>query len=1137
MRHVALEDRYRQLEGRVLLSGVQALVRVPLDQRRLDAAAGLATAGFVTGYPGSPLAGYDLELARRGALLAEHDIVHRPALNEELAATAVAGSQLAMLQPERTHDGVSAIWYGKAPGLDRGSDALRHGNLMGTTELGGVLVCVGDDPQATSSSVPSTSEPTLYSLAMPVLSPADPADLLHLGLHGIALSRASGLWAGLRISASVAGATQSVELDLAGFRVVEPDREIDGVSFRHRVSAQLLGATLIELESGLYGPRLEMARRYGVANELNRVLARSHDDVLGVVAAGPAYLALRHALHALGIDGPDLARTGVRLLKVAMPYPLDRATVRDFARGLREVLVVEDKRAFLETLVRDALYGMPDAPAVTGQHDDHGRALIPVTGEVDADVLARALAQRVLAHRESAAVRAWLERPRPAPPAPLVLARSAYFCSGCPHSTGVKVPPGTYVGSGSGCHGLAIQMGTRQVGTVVGRFQMGGEGAMWNGMSPFVSSTHFTQNLGDGTLAHSGSLAIRAAVAAGVNITYKILVNSTVAMTGGQAIPGGRSMADLVRHLHAEGVARVMITTASPQAYRDLPASVTVWPRERIIEAQERLAAIPGVTVLLHDQECAAELRRRRKRAQAETPRRHVFINTLLCEGCGDCGAFSNCLSVRPITTRRGRKTQIHQQSCNFDYSCLQGDCPALVSVEPGSRAHRELAPVPDSAQLAEPLAHGPRDVTVRLAGIGGTGVLTAAQLIAMAAHLEGRHVRGMDQTGIAQKGGAVISDLRISDEELDTTSRLGAEECDVYLGADPLVAADHRHLVAASATRTVAVMTSSTTPTGRQVADADLEGPTLAQLRARVDARTRAEQNVWLDAAELAQRHVGSEAHANVLLLGAALQSGVLGLSPAALERAIEINGVDVEANLRALRVGRAAVSGQLSDAVAPVADPPAEPVERLIDTLDLNPELRELVLDRAADLADYQDLGYARRYVEALRPLLVADARHGREDRALSRAAAEQAYRLMAYKDEYEVARLHLSDQFRTELAAAFGEDARVTYHLKAWGRHSGRRTKIAVRVGAPSAFRALRAMRRLRGRALDPFGHSHERRRADAERDTYLSALGTWANSLGGSDYDEILTRALAPALIRGFGNVRDASRVAHDVTHAP
>jgi indolepyruvate ferredoxin oxidoreductase len=1132
--NVSLLDRYRATDGRVLLSGVQALVRLAMDQRRADLAAGLDTAGFISGYPGSPLAGLDLELTRRADLLADLGVVHRPGLNEELAATAVAGSQLAMTRPDHTKEGVFAIWYGKAPGLDRASDALRHGNLMGAHRRGGVLVCVGDDPQAKSSSVPSTSEPALYSLAMPILAPADPREILDLGRHGFALSRLCGLWVGMRIPASVADCTLTVEVGAQRVRPVEPDLVVDGAPFAHQVSAQLLGAKLIELESSLYGPRIEIARRYARVNALNQVTARGANDVLGIAAAGPAYLSVVRALRRVGLGIDDLAQAGVRLLKVSMPFPLDEGLIQEFAADLEEILVVEDKRAFLETLIKGALYRVEGAPAIVGKVDEEGRVLVPATGEVDPDALAAVIAGRLLRRRAVDSVQRWTERARPVSPEPLSIVRGAYFCSGCPHNTSVRVPEGAIVGSGSGCHGLAIQMDSRQVGTVVGRFQMGGEGAMWNGMAPFVSTPHFFQNLGDGTLAHSGSLAIRAAVASKVNITFKLLVNDTVAMTGGQPIAGGRGVGDLVRQLLAEGVGRIIVTSDEPRRDRakGLPRGVEVWPRRRLVEAQSLLAGIPGVTVLLHDQECAAELRRKRKRGLAATPRERVHVNTRLCERCGDCGTASNCLSVRSVETPFGTKTQIHQESCNLDLSCLNGRCPALVTVRTSSTSEE---PTRDIAVLAvaDPPSHVTRDAfTVRLTGIGGTGVLTVAQVIAMAAHLEGRHVRELDQTGIAQKGGAVVSDLRLGTSAELTTARLGEEECDLYLGCDVLVAATSPNLMVASSQRTVAVTSTAMVPIGRQIADSTIVTPPLDMMRERIDARSRPELNVWIDASRLAHQRLGSDGYANVLLLGAAFQAGALPLSSASIERAIELNGVDVEANRQAFRLGRHEVASRLEERSGPGEGPVAPMardarLESLVSTVGATPGgvLDDLVRRRVADLVDYQDREYAREYTRVLALARAADEGLGLGDGAFSRAAAVELHRLMAYKDEYEVARLHLSQGAHDELEGAFGAKRRVTYHLMPPTLGTlGLKRKIRLRWSATFGFHALRVARRLRGTSLDPFGRSAERREERRVRDNYVATLEHLSETLRADTYESAVEMANLPSEIRGFGEIK-------------
>ena len=1142
----AHDGRDAAARGETLATGVQALVRLPMDQRRADVAAGLRTAGFVTGYPGSPLAGYDAELGRQQRRLSELGIVHQPALNEELAATAVAGTQLVSLQPGRDVAGVCALWYGKAPGLDRAGDAVRHGNLMGAAPSGGVLVCVGDDPEAKSSSVPSASEPAFYALGLPFLAPADPQEVLDLGLHGFALSRASGLWVGMRIPASVADALQTLQLQPGRVVPAVPEVTVEGRRFVHTPSAHLLGATLIELERSLYGPRLETARAYAEMNGLNRVTSRGPDDVLGVAAAGPAYLAVRHALERLGLDERALARAGVRLLKIGLPYPLDAGVVRQFAEGLHEVVVVEDKRGFLELLVKEALYGMTGAPAVVGKRDELGQELIPSTGEVGADLLVTALAGRLLRHRELPDVRhaaAIAGARRPAGP-PLALARTAYFCSGCPHNTGVKVPADALVGSGSGCHGLAIQMAPRQAGNVVGRFQMGGEGAMWNGMAPFVSAGHFFQNLGDGTFAHSGSQAIRASVASGVDITYKLLTNSVVAMTGGQPIPGGRPLADLTRVLLAEGVKKIIVTTDDRRrpAYADLPKGVEVWDRRRILAAEASLAKIPGVTVLVHDQPCALERRRRTRRAGGARSRR-VFINPYACDGCGDCGAKSNCVSVRPVRSALQPRTEIHQESCNLDYTCLEGDCPAMLTVEPSSPARSSQAPAwtpLDAARLPapEPTAHRGA-FTVRVAGVGGTGIITTARLIAVAAQLGGRAVRGLDQTGIAQKGGSVCSDLRVAPDPAVGPHRLGAGECDLYLGCDLLVAADPRHLAVASPERTVAVMSTEAVPTGREVADRTIFRPSTAELRARVERRTRAAASVWIDAQELSRRRFGSDVYANVLLLGAACQRGALPLDPALLEEAIRRNNVATEENVQAFRYGRLLAAGPEAarrtseTAEADMAGHPAlgAGASGLVPLVGAPPgsELERIVATRVSDLVAYQDRAYARLYAETVgRCRAAEETRCGTGDGPFARAVAVQLHRLMAYRDEYEVARLHRLPRLRGEIESRFGPNARVRYHLRPPVlRRLGLERKLAVGRGAGVAFGILTSARRLRGTPLDPFGHSALRRLERACRDEYTAVVTELCESLDAGCHDRAVAIAALPGTVRGYGPAKLAA----------
>ncbi|MGD0703410.1 MAG: indolepyruvate ferredoxin oxidoreductase family protein, partial [Trebonia sp.] len=827
-----LDQRYLRRDGTIYLTGLQALVRMLLDRSRHDEGDGLRTASYVSGYEGSPLAGYDLELARQRGLLREHRIIHQPGLNEELAATAVSGTQLIGSASQRgkaggeteptnkvgpantagvgdaTYDGVTGIWYGKAPGLDRATDALRHANLIGTAPTGGAVALVGDDPAAKSSTVPSASELALADLALPTFYPADPAEVLLHGLHAVELSRASGLWSAIKVATAVAdsAATATVSAQWS-----PPD--LSGLpggltAYRHRPNAHLLGAALAELERGQQLSRLPIAVEYIRRSGLNAVIGAPKARI-GLVAAGKTYLDLRQALDALGLA--DLDASGIRLLKLGVVFPLEPSVVTAFAAGLDQIVVVEDKRPFLEDAVKSVLYGRAGAPAVYGKRDRDGSALFSSFGELDADAVAAGLArhlERAGVGPMSAAVTAPARPRRERIMLPLA-PRTPYFCSGCPHNSSTKVAPGTLVGGGIGCHAMVLLMPEEQVGTVTGLSQMGGEGAQWIGMAPFVRQRHFVQNIGDGTFTHSGSLAIRAAVAAGVNVTFKLLRNSAVAMTGGQQAMGELPIGRLLDLLAAEGVRKVVVTSDDPAGLRrQLGHRADIRHRDNLLDVQRELAAVEGVTVLVHDQECAAEKRRKRRRGKAAAPAERVFINERVCEGCGDCGATSNCLSVQPVATEFGRKTRINQSSCNLDFSCLAGDCPSFLSITPAARVRPRVEPV---EQPAEPTRTFDADgFALRITGVGGTGVVTIAQILATAAAAEGRHVRTLDQTGLAQKGGAVVSDLKIDTRLTEHAAKLADGECDLYLGCDSLVATDGANLRVADPERTVAVVSTA---------------------------------------------------------------------------------------------------------------------------------------------------------------------------------------------------------------------------------------------------------------------------------------------------------------------------------------
>ena len=814
---LALEQKYRLETGRVLMSGVQALVRLPLDQHRADRRRGLDTATLISGYRGSPLGGLDQTVERHRDLLREHQVVFISGVNEDLGATAVLGSQLAHLYGGARHDGVLGMWYGKAPGVDRSGDILRHANFAGIGRHGGVLALAGDDPQAKSSTLPTASEVAFYDFQMPVLFPGSVQDILDLGRLGFELSRYSGLWVAFKVVTDVADAVGTAEVDPDRVRIVDPAFVHDGRPWETRPIPGLLPPYTLDAEREIVYGRLEAARAFAAANGLNRITVESPGAWLGIVAAGKTYYDLRQALADLGLDDAALRRHGVRLLKLGMLYPLEREIVRTFARGLEEMLVVEEKRGFVELLLREALYDLPDRPRIVGKRDEAGQVLVPADGELDADLVARVLARRLERRVAVDSIRARvavIEAARERP-ASLTLARPPYFCSGCPHNRSTVVPEGSMAAGGIGCHGLAMNMGRN----VIGITQMGGEGAQWVGLAPFVDVPHLFQQLGDGTLFHSGSLAIRQAVAAGTRVTFKILYNSAVAMTGGQDAAGAVPVPELTRQLEAEGVGRILVLTDEPGKY---PTRCALGARCRGLASgpSGRGPADAARGAGGHGADLRSAMRRREATApqarQAAGSRDARVINELVCEGCGDCGVKSNCLSVQPVETEFGRKTQIHQSSCNKDYSCLRGDCPSFLTVVPaaGTRTRSRKRYVVDRA-LPEPELRVRRTAGLFLMGIGGTGVVTVNQILGTAALLDGKHVAGLDQTGLSQKGGPVVSHLRIGETAADVAGKVGVAEADAYLAFDLLVATSPVNLVRARPDLTIAVV--STTPGARR--------------------------------------------------------------------------------------------------------------------------------------------------------------------------------------------------------------------------------------------------------------------------------------------------------------------------------
>ncbi|WP_433355390.1 indolepyruvate ferredoxin oxidoreductase family protein [Microtetraspora malaysiensis] len=1119
---VSLEDRYTAADGRVLMSGIQALVRLTLEQRRLDRERGLNTGVFVSGYQGSPLGGVDLEMGRAARFLEPAGVVFRPGLNEELAATAVAGTQLLGQVPGRRYDGVTGFWYGKNPGLDRAADAIRHGTLAGTAALGGAVAWIGDDPGCKSSTVPSSCEPMCQSLSMPLLAPGSVAEIIEFGLHAVAVSRLTGLWTGLKIIADVADASATVDLGPLRQGVPAPDHADRGAS------PLLVGPAALDAEHDLLTRRLDLARRYAREHGLNRVTFDAPRATLGVLASGTSYAVVRRALADLGLDEDAMGDLGLRLIRLAMPFPLAHDDLAAMTAGLDKVLVVEDKVPYLEGELKEALYGSVRVPDVVG------RELLTARGTLGAEDVARALAACVGADRlpRAAAVRLQSLAPRKASrrTLPLVAARTPYFCSGCPHNSSTRTSDDTLVGVGIGCHAMIALDGNGR-GTRVGITQMGGEGAQWIGLAPFTEDRHFVQNLGDGTFHHSGSLAIRAAVAAGVTMTYKLLYNDAVAMTGGQRAEGRLDVPALTQSLAVEGVRRIVITTPEPESYRGVRVApiATVRHRDDLAEVERELAAVEGVTVLIHDDRCAAEERRLRKRGKLPTPAAKVVVNERVCEGCGDCGDVSTCLSVLPVETEYGRKTRIHQPSCNSDLSCLKGDCPSFLLVEPRrSEKPRAAAPklVPQPpVEVTEPARRlGDASALIRMPGIGGTGVVTVSQILQMAAHMDGLHAAGLEQTGLAQKGGPVVSDLRVSTEPVAGSLRATPGTADVLIGFDLLGAAADANLAVASPDRTVAVVSTSLVPTAAMVTGRVALPGSPADALTRVESATRGADNLYLDAHGLAEALFGDHMPANMLLVGAAYQHGCLPVSAESIERAIRLNGAAVEQNLAAFRWGRAAVVDR--DAVLAAASPaqataPDAGSETAPETLE------RALATRVADLTGYQNAVYARTYAEDVRHVAaLAAERAGEEAGArIGLAYARSLHKLMAYKDEYEVARLHLDPAEKARREEEYGADAVVSVLLHPpLLRALGMKRKIRLRRSAGALFQGLRAARVLRGTALDVFGYAGVRRVERELVGEYRALVRDALARLTPGTADAVAEIAALPEAIRGYEDIK-------------
>jgi indolepyruvate ferredoxin oxidoreductase len=1135
--HYALADNLTRTQGRVFLTGSQALVRLLCMQKQVDEASGLHSAGFVSGYRGSPLGAVDQELWRAKALLARHRVEFLPAINEELGATAVMGSQQVEADPTRKVDGVFAMWYGKGPGVDRAGDALKHGHVYGSSPHGGVLVVLGDDHGCVSSSMPHQSEQSLIAWGMPVINPANIEEYLAFGLYGWAMSRYSGAWSGFKaISETVEGGAV-VELPPLPVYAIPSDYSapVDGL---HNRWPDLPG---LALESRVEA-KLEAVQAFARANSIDRLVVPASHATIGIISAGKAYLDLLEALARLGLPLARLETLGVRLYKPGLTFPLERTRLFAFAEGLTDILVVEEKGAVIEQQLKNLFYNLPQAqrPTVLGKTDRTGLPLLSALGELRPSRIAPALVRWLtpafpaleLAHRLPEFCAAALQAPDAAG-----IRRTPYFCSGCPHNTSTRVPEGSRAFAGIGCHFMATWM-KRDTNYLS---QMGGEGISWVGSSRFVNEAHVFQNLGDGTYYHSGSLAIRQAIAAGATITYKILYNDAVAMTGGQPVDGKLSVENIVQQVCSEGVQRVVVVTDEPAKYArvSLPGGVEVHHRSALDAVQRQLREIAGVTVLVYDQTCAAEKRRRRKRNTPDKvvfadPARRLVVNPAVCEGCGDCGVQSNCLSILPLETELGRKRQIEQASCNKDYSCVEGFCPSFVSVLGGTlrkpaSVGLSLADL-DRALSAYPLVPAaPLDkpFEILVAGVGGTGVVTVGALITMAAHLEGKGASTLDFMGFAQKGGAVMSHVRValSPQALHQV-RIDLGQADAVLACDLVVAAmpDSLAVMRHGHTRIIANEREIPTAEFTRDPDASIDKAGLLEKLARAANAANVHQ---LDAQDIAARFLGDPIGGNILLLGYAWQMGLVPVGLPALLRAIELNGVAVDMNKRAFMLGR------LAAADAAALRRLAQPQQQVIQ-FAAPKSLAEMVALRVALLTSYQDAGYARRYAEAVAAIeRVELAMEGSSSsKQLSKAVARNLYKVMAYKDEYEVARLHADPAFRAQIAAQFDGNYRLAFHLAppllARRKHGAAApSKVMLGSWMLPVFGLLARFKGLRGTVLDVFGHTEERRRERQLRERYLALASELAGSLRADNKARALALANLPDQVRGYGHVKLAA----------
>jgi indolepyruvate ferredoxin oxidoreductase len=1126
---VSLDDKYALDTARAYMTGIEALVRLPILQHQRDVERGLNTAGFISGYRGSPLGGVDQAMWKAQSFLDEHNITFQPGVNEDLAATAVWGSQQVNLFPGARYDGVFGMWYGKGPGVDRSMDVIKHANAFGTSPHGGVLAVAGDDHAAKSSTLPHQSEHMFIGASIPVLNPANVQEVLDLGIFGWELSRYCGAWVALKAITENMDSAISAEIDPDRVNIVIPDAFVlpeDGVHARWPDSA-------LEQELRLNKYKIYAAREFARVNHLNKTVINSDKPRLGIITTGKAHLDVMQALEDLGIDDRRAGQIGLRVLKIGMSWPLDPFSVHAFAEGLEEILVVEEKRSIIEDQLTGQLYNWPvdRRPRVFGEFDEEGRDLLPNLSELTPAMVARAIASRMSRFYQDETIDHRLEfynQKEKVLAAPRdKIDRTPHYCSGCPHSTSTRIPEGSRALGGIGCHYMGTwEVGDRRAETFT---QMGGEGVTWVGQAPFTDTPHVFQNLGDGTYFHSGLLAIRQAVAAKINITYKILYNDAVAMTGGQPVDGMLSVERMILQLRGEGIERIALVSDTPKAHAGIPKmpGLTIDHRDSLISIEEKLRDTTGTTVLIYEQTCAAEKRRRRKKGLMEDPQKRVVINPAVCEGCGDCGVQSNCLSVIPLATELGRTRQIDQSACNKDYSCVKGFCPSFVTVLGGSlkktRAGIDAGKFTLPDPKIAPMDDQPWNIVVT--GVGGTGVLTIAALIAMAAHIEGKGCATMNQTGLAQKFGAVVSHVRVgASQEAINAVRIPAGDADLLLGCDLVVASGNEAIAKVNVERSHAVVNDFASATAEFVTDPDVVMPTDA-MKELIETEVGEAKVSFVAASDLAVRLSGDSIASNLFLLGFAQQQGLIPVSVDALVQAIQLNGVAVEFNLEAHEWGRrAAVDLTQVESIAGLK----VQFSPLVD-------LDDIIDDRMARLEAYQSTAYAQRYKDRIEKLRrIEQEKSMDQDFAFSRAVAKSLYKLMAYKDEYEVARLYTDGEFKKYMDNLFEGDFKLQFHLappilSARDPSTGLPKKRVFPGFMMTLFGLLARFKWLRGTRMDLFGYFPERILERKILTDFEILVDQLAVEMTRDNYGIAVQLAEQPNAVRGYGHVKAGNLV--------